>query len=56
MDLNDLRSAVTVLSLLVFIGILVWTYSSRRGEAFAAAAALPFSDVPADAAEEENNT
>jgi cytochrome c oxidase cbb3-type subunit IV len=53
MDLNDLRSAVTVLSLLVFIGILVWTYSSRRREAFAAAAQLPFVEA-ASAVEEKN--
>ena len=55
MDLNDLRSAVTVLSLLVFVAILVWTYSSRRRDAFAAAAGLPFAEPPA-AVEEENNT
>jgi cytochrome c oxidase cbb3-type subunit 4 len=51
MDLNDLRSAVTVLSRLVFVGILAWTWSSRRREAFAAAAQLPFVEE-----EEEKNT
>jgi cytochrome c oxidase cbb3-type subunit 4 len=54
MDLNDLRSAVTVLSLLVFVGVLVWTYSSRRREAFAAAAQLPFVEAGASAVEENN--
>jgi|KBSSwiStaDraftv2_1062776.scaffolds.fasta_scaffold6621816_1 cytochrome c oxidase cbb3-type subunit 4 len=54
MDLNDLRSAVTVLSLLVFVGILVWTYSSRRREAFATAAQLPFIEAGAGAVEEKN--
>ena len=54
MDLNDLRSAVTVLSLLVFVGILVWTYSSRRREAFAAAAQLPFVEASLGVVEEKN--
>jgi cytochrome c oxidase cbb3-type subunit 4 len=44
MDLNDIRSAVTVLSLLVFLGIVVWTWSSRRRAEFDAAARLPFAD------------
>jgi cytochrome c oxidase cbb3-type subunit 4 len=55
MDLNDLRSAITVLSLLVFVGILVWTYSSRRRDGFAAAAALPFAEEPAGAQEENKS-
>ena len=29
MDLNDLRSAVTLLSLLLFLGLVAWTW--RRG-------------------------
>jgi cytochrome c oxidase cbb3-type subunit 4 len=45
MDLNDLRSAVTVVSLLVFVGIVVWTWSSRRRDGFDAAARLPFAEA-----------
>ena len=50
MELNDLRSAVTVILFIAFIGIVAWTYSRSRRDAFDAAAALPFSDeVNADA-------
>lgn len=45
MDLNDIRSAITVLSLLVFLGIVAWAWSSRRRGAFAEAARLPFADT-----------
>ena len=44
MDLNDLRIAVTVLSLLVFIGLVAWAPSRRNGPRFEHAAWLPFSD------------
>jgi cytochrome c oxidase cbb3-type subunit 4 len=42
MDINDLRSAVTVIGLLLFIGLVVWVYRAPRREAFEAAARLPF--------------
>ena len=42
MDINDLRSAVTVLGLLGFIAIALWTWRSERRAAFEDAAALPF--------------
>jgi cytochrome c oxidase cbb3-type subunit IV len=42
MDINDLRSAVTVISLLLFVGLMVWVYRAQRREAFDAAAQLPF--------------
>jgi len=44
MDVNALRSAVTVLSLAVFIGIVCWAWSSRNRAAFDEAARLPFKD------------
>jgi cytochrome c oxidase cbb3-type subunit 4 len=56
MDLNDIRSAVTVLSLLVFLGIVAWAWSSRRRAGFDAAARLPFEDGTDPAASKENNT
>jgi cytochrome c oxidase cbb3-type subunit 4 len=43
MDLNDLRIAVTVLSLLAFAGIVWWATARRNHERFAEAARLPFS-------------
>src|SRR5690349_11406590 len=33
MDVNDLRSAVTLLSLLLFIGLMTWTWWPRRQRA-----------------------
>ncbi len=45
MDINDIRSAVTVVSFLLFVGILVWTWSRQRKAGFEEAAALPFKDI-----------
>ena len=42
--LNDLRSAITVLAFVAFIGIVFWAYSRRRKEAFDEAARLPFTE------------
>jgi cytochrome c oxidase cbb3-type subunit 4 len=44
MDINDLRSAVTVISLLAFVGIIVWAWSRKNRAAFDEAAQLPFAD------------
>ncbi len=44
MDLNVLRIAVTVVSFVVFIGIVVWAWSRRNKAAFDEAAHLPFVD------------
>ena len=42
MDVNTLRSVVTVLTFILFLGILVWTLSKRRSADFEEAAKLPF--------------
>ena len=42
--LTDASSAMTVISLITFIGILCWAFSSRRKQDFAEAAQLPFAD------------
>ncbi len=42
MDVNTLRSAVTVLTFILFIGIVAWTLSRRRSADFEEAAKLPF--------------
>ena len=41
-DVNDLRIAATVLSLLIFLGICAWAWARRNGAAFDEAARLPF--------------
>ena len=42
MDINVLRSIVTVLAFVLFIGIVIWAWSSRNRERFDEAAKLPF--------------
>ena len=44
MDINDMRSAVTVVSFLVFVGIVAWAWSKRNKSDFDEAAQLPFED------------
>ena len=52
MDINDLRSIVTVVSLLTFLAIVWWAYSMKSNkQRFEEAANLPFSDVEADRVE-----
>ncbi|MEK8032831.1 CcoQ/FixQ family Cbb3-type cytochrome c oxidase assembly chaperone [Ideonella sp. DXS29W] len=50
-DVNTWRSAITVLSLLLFLGLMAWTLNRRRQGAFDEAAQLPFADPAADAAD-----
>jgi len=42
MDINFLRSLMTVVAFIVFIGIVVWAWSSRNKARFDEAARLPF--------------
>ena len=42
MDINLLRSIVTVVAFVVFIGIVVWAWSVRNRTRFEEAARLPF--------------
>lgn len=44
MDINDLRSIVTVVSLLTFLGIVGWAWSRRNQANFQEAAQLPFQE------------
>ncbi|MBS3912008.1 MAG: cbb3-type cytochrome c oxidase subunit 3 [Hydrogenophaga sp.] len=44
MDINDLRSAFTLVSFLIFMGILVWAWSKRNKANFDEAARLPFNE------------
>lgn len=44
MDINILRAAVTVISLLVFLCIVGWAYSSRNKSSFDEQAQLPLLD------------
>ena len=42
MDVNTLRSIVTVVALITFIGIVMWAWSRRNAADFDKAANLPF--------------
>jgi cytochrome c oxidase cbb3-type subunit 4 len=42
MDINTLRSATTLVSFVVFIGIVWWAWSRKRSADFDQAAQLPF--------------
>ncbi len=44
LTLSDLRTIITSLSFIVFIGIVYWAYSSRQRARFDQAANLPFID------------
>lgn len=44
MDVNDLRVAVTLASLALFVALMVHTWSRRRAAEHEAAANLPFLD------------
>jgi|688.fasta_scaffold1803466_2 cytochrome c oxidase cbb3-type subunit 4 len=48
MDHTTLRSILTVVSLLVFVGIVLWALSGRNKERFEQAAQLPFADDDLD--------
>jgi cytochrome c oxidase cbb3-type subunit 4 len=43
-DINDVRSVVTVVSLLLFIALTAWVWQRKRKGAFDEAAQLPFAD------------
>ena len=44
MDINTLRILTTVVSFIVFIGILVWVWRNRNTSGFKEAANLPFEE------------
>jgi cytochrome c oxidase cbb3-type subunit 4 len=48
MDINDIRAALTVVSFLAFVGIVVWAYSARRKQRFDRAARSVLEEDAAD--------
>ena len=44
MDINAIRTSITVLAMLAFLGIVAWAWSSRRRADFDAAARLPLDE------------
>jgi cytochrome c oxidase cbb3-type subunit 4 len=43
-DVNLWRSFITLLSLVLFVALMVWTLNKRRQQVFEDAAQLPFAD------------
>jgi len=41
-DINAYRSAITVLAMVLFVALMVWTWQRKRQSAFDEAAQLPF--------------
>lgn len=44
MDTNDLRALFTVISLITFVAIVIWAYSSKNKGRLDEAAQLPFTE------------
>ena len=44
MDINTLRIAVTLVSFLTFVGIILWAMDRRKNQQFQEAAELPLKD------------
>ena len=44
MDVNDIRSVLTVVALATFLGIVFWAYHGKSRKQFDEAAQLPFAD------------
>jgi len=56
MDINTIRSLVTVLSFAMFLGIVFWAWSAKRKPAFDEAAQLPFADDDGPAGQPDAET
>ena len=48
MDMGTFRGLFTVVMLLLFVGLVLWAYSSKRKQTFDAAAQLPLEEHGAE--------
>ncbi|MDD2883420.1 MAG: cbb3-type cytochrome c oxidase subunit 3 [Dechloromonas sp.] len=55
MDINDLRSMVTVAGLLCFLAIVAWAYGKSSKKGFEEAANLPFAEGDDDGAANQSS-
>jgi cbb3-type cytochrome oxidase subunit 3 len=55
MDINTLRVAVTVASLVLFLALVLHSWSRRRTQEHRDAALLPFMDEPSGASSSTND-
>jgi cytochrome c oxidase cbb3-type subunit IV len=56
LDINLLRSVVTLFSFAVFIGLIAWVCSGKRRAGFDEAAALPFAAAADDGTHTHTNS
>jgi len=56
MDINDLRSILTVAGLLCFLAIAAWAYGKSSKKGFEEAANLPFAEDDEDGAASARRT
>jgi cytochrome c oxidase cbb3-type subunit IV len=56
MDINTLRVAVTVVSLILFLALVLHSWSRRRAQEYREAALLPFMEEPRSASSSPNDS
>lgn len=54
MDMDIFRGVLTAVLMVLFIGLVVWAYSRRRHDEFAAAARMPLEEEPNESGEGED--
>ena len=57
MDISLMQSVWTLVVLVLFVGIVIWAWSSKRKKDFDEAANIPFNedDMPAEKTSKENS-
>ena len=56
MSYGDFQGVITLVLMAIFIGIVIWAYSSKRKKQFDEAANLVFADEESDASKTENGS
>lgn len=56
MSYGDFQGVITLVLMAIFIGIVIWAYSSKRKKQFDEAANLVFADEESDASDKENGS
>lgn len=56
MSYGDFQGVITLVLMAIFIGIVIWAYSSKRKQQFDEAANLVFADEESDASDTEKGS
>jgi cytochrome c oxidase cbb3-type subunit 4 len=54
MDMGTFRGIMTAILMTLFVAVVIWAYSSKRGADFEAASRLPLDDDPDQPADRRN--